>query len=75
AFGARPLRRALQKNVESPLSVKLLSGDFAEGDIIQVDIGDESQIVFSKAKKTSEQDKPKTELQETDEKSGEKGEE
>ncbi len=38
-FGARPLRRALQKYVESPLSVRLLSGDFHKGDIIRVEVG------------------------------------
>ncbi|MFQ5792791.1 MAG: AAA family ATPase, partial [Acidobacteriota bacterium] len=42
AFGARPLRRALQKFVESPLSVKILQGEFAEGDTVIVDY-DESQ--------------------------------
>jgi ATP-dependent Clp protease ATP-binding subunit ClpC len=40
-FGARPLRRALQKYVESPLSVRLLSGDFHKGDTITVDVGAE----------------------------------
>jgi len=38
AFGARPLRRALQKHVESPLSVKLLSGEFSSGDTVIVDV-------------------------------------
>src|SRR5512139_1724414 len=37
-FGARPLRRALQKHVESPLSVSLLSGQFTAGDTILVDV-------------------------------------
>jgi ATP-dependent Clp protease ATP-binding subunit ClpC len=41
AFGARPLRRALQKHVESPLSVSLLSGQFVEGSRILVDIDPE----------------------------------
>ena len=36
-FGARPLRRALQKHVESPLSVRLLRGDFESGDQVLVD--------------------------------------
>jgi ATP-dependent Clp protease ATP-binding subunit ClpC len=40
-FGARPLRRALQRHIESPLSVKLLRGDFARGDLVRVDAGDE----------------------------------
>ena len=47
AFGARPLRRALQKYVESPLSVSLLSGEFKKGDTVIVDVDPESnQLVF-----------------------------
>jgi ATP-dependent Clp protease ATP-binding subunit ClpC len=38
AFGARPLKRALQKHVESPLSVDLLGGVFSEGDTVIVDL-------------------------------------
>jgi len=38
AFGARPLRRALQKYVESPLSVSLLGGNYSPGDTIVVDV-------------------------------------
>ncbi len=41
-FGARPLRRALQRHVESPLSVQLLRGDFEKGNMVVVDVdGDE----------------------------------
>ena len=47
AFGARPLRRALQKHVESPLSVSLLSREFNSGDVILVDVDEEkSTLVF-----------------------------
>ena len=42
AFGARPLRRAIQKYVESPLSVELLSGKFKDGAVVIVDV-DESE--------------------------------
>jgi len=38
AFGARPLKRAIQKYVESPLSMRLLAGDFKRGDVIVVDV-------------------------------------
>jgi len=38
AFGARPLRRALQKHVESPLSMKLLGGEFPNGATVLVDV-------------------------------------
>jgi ATP-dependent Clp protease ATP-binding subunit ClpC len=39
-FGARPLRRALQRHVESPLSVQLLRGEFERGDLVVVDAGE-----------------------------------
>ncbi len=48
-FGARPLRRALQKYVESPLSIRLLSGEFSNGDFILVDVDDEDKITFTRA--------------------------
>ncbi|MDI9585959.1 MAG: AAA family ATPase [Acidobacteriota bacterium] len=37
AYGARPLRRVIQKQVENPISSAILRGEFAEGDTIQVD--------------------------------------
>jgi ATP-dependent Clp protease ATP-binding subunit ClpC len=45
AFGARPLRRAIQKYVESPLSVQLLGGKFKDGVVVLVDVKD-NKIVF-----------------------------
>ncbi|HZY43394.1 MAG TPA: AAA family ATPase, partial [Anaerolineae bacterium] len=57
-FGARPLRRALQRHVESPLSVKMLKGEFKVGDTIMVD-ANESGLVFSQKEKVSvTQDQP-----------------
>jgi ATP-dependent Clp protease ATP-binding subunit ClpB len=48
AYGARPLKRALQRLVENPLALRLLEGDFTEGDMIRVDAhGDE--LTFEKA--------------------------
>jgi ATP-dependent Clp protease ATP-binding subunit ClpC len=44
-FGARPLRRALQRYVESPLSVALLKGEFKIGETVMVDVG-EKGITF-----------------------------
>ena len=47
AFGARPLRRAIQKNVESPLSMELLGGKFKDGAIVRVDVDEaNNKIVF-----------------------------
>jgi ATP-dependent Clp protease ATP-binding subunit ClpC len=49
AFGARPLKRALQKFVESPLSVQILRGEFAEGDHVLVDFQEEEGVVFRRS--------------------------
>ncbi|HSD83307.1 MAG TPA: AAA family ATPase, partial [Anaerolineae bacterium] len=51
-FGARPLRRALQRYVESPLSVKMLKGEFKVGDTILVDANEEG-VVFSKVEEAA----------------------
>lgn len=48
AFGARPLRRTLQKQVESPLSVMLLQGKFKDGDTVIVDHNEVEGLVFVK---------------------------
>ncbi|MCB8990812.1 MAG: AAA family ATPase [Ardenticatenaceae bacterium] len=40
-FGARPLKRAIQRHVESPLSVALLKGEFVAGDSILIDVADD----------------------------------
>src|SRR3989338_11452776 len=45
AFGARPLRRAIQKYVERPLSVELLGGKFKDGAVVTVDVKD-NKITF-----------------------------
>lgn len=47
AFGARPLRRAIQRAVENPLSKGILAGDYPVGSRIIVDIN-EGQIAFNK---------------------------
>jgi ATP-dependent Clp protease ATP-binding subunit ClpB len=47
-YGARPLKRALQRMVENPLAMRLLEGDFADGDRIRVD-AQNGELVFQKA--------------------------
>ncbi|MCG3809330.1 ATP-dependent chaperone ClpB [Psychrobacter sp. Ps4] len=47
-YGARPLKRAIQQEIENPLSLKLLAGDFGAGDIIKVDVGADDKLVFEK---------------------------
>ncbi len=45
-FGARPLKRAIQKLVQDPLARRILSGDVRDGDTISVDVGREGELVF-----------------------------
>jgi len=40
-YGARPLKRTIQKELQDPLAMAILSGDFKAGDTIQVDVGEE----------------------------------
>jgi ATP-dependent Clp protease ATP-binding subunit ClpB len=48
-YGARPLKRALQRLVENPLALRLLEGEFGEGDTVRVDARD-GDLVFEGAK-------------------------
>ena len=48
-YGARPLKRAIQRWVENPLAQKILAGEFASGDRILAQIAD-GEIVFSKGR-------------------------
>ena len=46
AYGARPLKRTIQRMIQDPLAIKILDGEFKEGDVVKIDtIGDE--LVFS----------------------------
>jgi ATP-dependent Clp protease ATP-binding subunit ClpB len=47
-YGARPLKRALQRLVENPLALALLEGGFGEGDTVLVDVR-EGELVFERA--------------------------
>ncbi len=47
-YGARPLRRAIERYVENPLSTKLLRGEFGPGDTIMVDRDDDGLIFTAK---------------------------
>ena len=47
-YGARPLRRTLQKIIQDSLAIKLLEGAFAEGDHVVVDIDSKGEAVFEK---------------------------
>ena len=40
AYGARPLKRTIQKEILNPLAMKILEGQFTEGDTVEVDVED-----------------------------------
>jgi ATP-dependent Clp protease ATP-binding subunit ClpB len=48
-YGARPLKRLIQRDIENPLSLHILRGDFVDGDVISVDASaDNEKLVFKK---------------------------
>src|ERR1700710_2793463 len=63
-FGARPLKRAIQKYLEDPIAEEILKGDLAEGDTMEVDYDKESnEIKIVTRKGESENKKPEEEEQ------------
>jgi ATP-dependent Clp protease ATP-binding subunit ClpB len=47
-YGARPLKRAIQQDVQNPLALKILEGTYGEGDSISVDVDSGGEISFWK---------------------------
>ena len=47
-YGARPLKRAIQRLIQDPLALKMLEGEFSEGDSIEVDTGPGDELTFYK---------------------------
>jgi ATP-dependent Clp protease ATP-binding subunit ClpB len=48
AFGARPLKRAIQRLVQNPLALRILEGEFEDGDSIRIDRGSGNELTFNK---------------------------
>ena len=46
-YGARPLRRAIQRELENPLARRLLAGEFKTGETVRVDVGPEGTLTFN----------------------------
>ena len=49
SYGARPLKRAIQRFIEDPLSERILAGDFVPGDEIEVDVAPEGEKLAFRA--------------------------
>ena len=47
-YGARPLKRTIQRDVQNPLAMKILGGEFAEGDTLAVSADGKGELVFKK---------------------------
>ncbi|MFN3492013.1 MAG: ATP-dependent Clp protease ATP-binding subunit, partial [Anaerolineales bacterium] len=62
-FGARPLRRAIQKYVESPLSKELLSGKFKDGAEVVVDVDSKENKIIFQTSATTKKKKIKQEVE------------
>ena len=50
-FGARPLKRTIQRLLQNTLALDILKGEFTEGDTVVVDAGQNGALLFSKSKK------------------------
>jgi ATP-dependent Clp protease ATP-binding subunit ClpB len=50
AYGARPLRRALRRLIEDPLSEEVLRGEFAGGGVVQIKLAGEELVFVAKEK-------------------------
>jgi ATP-dependent Clp protease ATP-binding subunit ClpB len=48
-YGARPLKRAIQQQLENPLAQRILAGDFGPGDRVEVSAPDIGQLTFTRA--------------------------
>lgn len=47
-YGARPLKRVIQREVQNPLAMKILAGEFKEGETVVIDIDSRGEIIFKK---------------------------
>lgn len=50
-FGARPLKRAIQKYLEDPIAEEILKGELAEGDVLEIDYDKETELISVQHKK------------------------
>ncbi|MBM4298233.1 MAG: hypothetical protein FJ143_10890 [Deltaproteobacteria bacterium] len=54
-YGARPLKRTIQRMIQDPLAVKILAGEFSDGDCVRVDAEDD-EVNFSHGKAAAPND-------------------
>jgi ATP-dependent Clp protease ATP-binding subunit ClpB len=49
SLGARPLKRAITREIQNPLAEELLAGGYKQGEVLKVDVSDEGKFSFAKA--------------------------
>jgi ATP-dependent Clp protease ATP-binding subunit ClpB len=54
AYGARPLKRVIQKHLQDPLAEKILSGDIADGETVQVSSNGQALLINGSAVSAAE---------------------
>jgi len=47
-YGARPLKRTIQQEIQNPLAMKILTGDYREGNTVKIDADNREEFIFSK---------------------------
>jgi ATP-dependent Clp protease ATP-binding subunit ClpC len=62
-FGARPLKRAIQKYLEDPIAEEILKGEMAEGDTMEIDFDKETEAIKIVARASKDEGKPTEEEQ------------
>jgi len=61
-FGARPLKRAIQKYLEDPIAEEILKGELTEGDVLEIDYNKETELISVNHKKgEKKKEEPKKE--------------
>jgi ATP-dependent Clp protease ATP-binding subunit ClpB len=58
-YGARPLRRAIQRSIENPLAKAILAGEFHAGDTVRIDVRD-GELIFEKGTGSAPEGEPGT---------------
>jgi ATP-dependent Clp protease ATP-binding subunit ClpB len=50
-YGARPLKRIIQQDIQNPLALKILEGEYQEGDVIKITVSDKGEFTFKRSTK------------------------
>jgi ATP-dependent Clp protease ATP-binding subunit ClpC len=61
-MGARPLRRVIQQKVEDTLSDAILAGEFTDGDVIEIGVNEDKEIVLNRSNKAPHELEPEADI-------------